>query len=402
MTETQNLEHVFHLLACPNPCGHTGLDVHESSASDSDRWQAMLGERRTIPHKLICGACGREYPVTRDGIPVMWSQPLEATFGDLDADMDAAAPTEQNVKAANIQVYENIVDAYDAEGIHADPATQSRMISAVCEATPSGHGPHLDIGCGAGNVLDIFASEFAGLRVGVDVSLSGLRATRRKGHCAVLADAERLPFRAEVAGLITSSSVLHHLYEPHRFISEAQRILRANGVFLTDFDPNGHAARWGRLARLIYDLRRPIYRALSFGRRRVYHGTEQVQTWNAVAEFHNQPDAGFDPDQLRAMLRWTGLDVSRVFLHNCGDPAVSDSRWVRPTLRHSLLQLLSGRNPFVRRNANTVMTTSLKPQRSAAEIRDERLHPAPEIRSGQLDRPPVSSPVEAALESTSS
>jgi ubiquinone/menaquinone biosynthesis C-methylase UbiE len=300
------------------------------------------------------------YPVTADGIPVMWTRTLEQTFANLGNDLNVTDPQETDVKAANINVYDTIAEAYDAEQVHADEITGARLQSAYQQAGGLGGGPHLDVGCGAGNVLTIFEEVVAGPHIGMDVSLSALRAIRRKGFLAVLGDAERLPFRPESIGLLTASSVLHHLFDPQRLIREAHQVLRDGGVFLTDFDPHGRAAQWGWLARQLYQLRRPVYHLLSLGRRRVFHGSEQVQTWNMVAEFHNKPGEGFDRDELGAALRQAGFDRSRIFAHNGRDAAVDDREFVEPSARHLLVQTLSGRNAFARRNADTLLTVSVK------------------------------------------
>ncbi|MBX3437603.1 MAG: methyltransferase domain-containing protein [Planctomycetaceae bacterium] len=349
-------------LACPECRTTDGLSLERATTLEGRRWQSMLREAAELQSKLVCRACTRSYPVTDDGIPVLWSDALERTFRSLHKELNAAAPTEQDVKAANIQLYDTISNAYDAEGVHADSVTRSRMVSAFEEAAAGRRGPHVDVGCGAGNVLEFFTDVLDGPRIGVDVSLTGLRAVRRKGFDAVMGDAERLPFAEGSIGLITASSVLHHLFRPERLMCEAYSVLRKGGVFLTDFDPNGRAARWGWLALQLYALRRPVYSLLSRGRRRVFHSSKQVQTWNALAEFHNKPGEGFDIGELQSSLVNAGFELRRIFPHNCRDNSVHQRSLVRPSARHLLVQSLSGRNAFSRRNSDTLLTASVKPE----------------------------------------
>ncbi|MCA9108970.1 MAG: methyltransferase domain-containing protein [Planctomycetaceae bacterium] len=361
MHKSQRLQDLLPLLACPECQEPGGLSIETVSAQQAEEWQTVLREQARPEQQIICGSCHRAYPVTIDGIPVLWSHMLEQTFDHLEEDVNGVNPSEQDVKAANIQVYDQISDAYDSEGVHADEVTRSRLVSAFVEATNTRQGTHLDVGCGAGNVLQFFSDVLEGPKIGMDVSLTGLRAVRRKGFHAVLGDAEKLPFPNSSLGLVTASSVLHHLFLPDRLMQQAHRTLSTGGVFLTDFDPNARAAEWGWLALQLYALRRPVYHLLSLGRRRVFHGTEQVQVWNAVAEFHNKPGEGFDIGNLRSALVRAGFELHRVFPHNCHDSSVSSGSFVQPSPRHLLVQALSGRNPFHRDNSDTLLTASVKP-----------------------------------------
>ncbi|MGD9856435.1 MAG: methyltransferase domain-containing protein [Planctomycetaceae bacterium] len=362
MSSPRTLTQLLALLACPECREGDGLSIQPATPIEGRYWQSMLRERSQPRAKLVCRVCSRPYPVTADGIPILWSRALEQTFQSLNAEVNAAAPTEHDVKAANIQLYDTIADSYDAEGVHADEVTRARLVSAFGEAAEDCRGPHVDVGCGAGNVLQFFSGVINGPRIGVDVSLAGLRAVRRKGFYAVVADAERLPFPTESLGLITASSVLHHLYRPERLMREAFHALRTGGVFLTDFDPHGRAARWGWLALQLYALRRPVYHLFSRGRRRVFHRSSEVQTWNAVAEFHNKPGEGFDIEELQNSLVEAGFELRRIFPHNCRDASVHRGPLVRPSARHLLVQSLSGRNAFSRRNSDTLLTASVKPK----------------------------------------
>lgn len=375
------MNQLLELLACPVCRDSSKLRIQAVTPALARDWAQALHESASASAEIECGGCGRTFPVTSDGIPVMWSDTLRDTFGSLDHAIDASNPCERDVKAANIHVYETIVDEYDHVGVHADPATHQRFLNALERAGGCGGGWHLDVGCGGGNILEMARKAGAERGIGVDVSLAALRCIRKKGFQAVLGDAESLPIRSSVTGLVTASSVLHHLYDPQRLIAEAQRTLKPGGLFLTDFDPNQEAAEWSRLAKLLYDARKPAYLVLSkLCRQKVAHTSRQVQEWNNVAEFHNHPGAGFCPVKLSAQLSGAGLEVLLLHKHNTRESEVTESPFIRPHLRAVVSQLLSFRNPWLRKNADTLMTLSRKP---FVETR------APHCLSGQLSRDEV-------------
>jgi ubiquinone/menaquinone biosynthesis C-methylase UbiE len=55
---------------------------------------------------------------------------------------------------------------------------------------------------------------------------------RVKGVPSIVANAYQLPFKDETCEIITSFDVLEHLLEPERFVSEASRVLRPDGLFV--------------------------------------------------------------------------------------------------------------------------------------------------------------------------
>jgi len=90
-------------------------------------------------------------------------------------------------------------------------------------------GRTLDVGCGTGRNLPLYAS---GVRVvGLDPSVEAVgRARRRAPHVPlVLASAEALPFRAQVFDTVVSSLVFCSVPEPARGLAEVRRVLRPGG-----------------------------------------------------------------------------------------------------------------------------------------------------------------------------
>lgn len=108
-------------------------------------------------------------------------------------------------------------------------------------------------------------------------------------------------------------------------------------------------------------MRRHLYRLIPGAHRtRFARGDEELERSNEVAEFHNAPGLGFDPDELREELASAGFQVHHVYLHNTLEPAIQNSRYCRPRLTNFVAQLLSLRNPFLRRYADAVLTASEK------------------------------------------
>ncbi len=358
----------FDILACPECRISDTLSLRPASPESAALLRHTFDESRPVAQEIVCGNCGRSYPVTWDGIPILWSDALRGACLSIDQELLGQQPTERDVKAANIRVYEaTIGDYHDAE-IHADSASASRLVAALdlCKGVPKGW--HVDVGCGGGNVLEVVNSTGIRPQIGIDVSLAALRIVRQKGYPVVLGDAECLPLANSSIAVLTASSVLHHLFAPNRLITEVHRALKPKGIFFSDFDPNKDAADWGPIPRLLFELRLPIYRLLSRRQRtRTGHRSQTIQRWNKIAEFHNAPGAGFSPIGLARSLEQAGLEVRLILRHTTKGGAVANTHLVRPSLRALCTQSLSLRNPFLRKNADTLLTLSQKPEHHTDE-----------------------------------
>ena len=95
----------------------------------------------------------------------------------------------------------------------------------------------LDIGCGAGAVLDRIAS--AGVPChGVESEPTATAAARARGHAVSTADATRLPFGDGTFDLVVMRHVPHHLPDPVAAFAEAWRVA-ARGLVVAEphYDP---------------------------------------------------------------------------------------------------------------------------------------------------------------------
>jgi ubiquinone/menaquinone biosynthesis C-methylase UbiE len=110
-------------------------------------------------------------------------------------------------------------------------------------APGKGQARVLDLGCGAGGVIELLSRQVP-LAVGVDPDLDSLRGHRDQVTRLCAGRAECLPFDAEAFDLVTCSWVLEHLARPAEAFGEIARVLRVGGhlVFLTPNARNPIAA----------------------------------------------------------------------------------------------------------------------------------------------------------------
>lgn len=89
----------------------------------------------------------------------------------------------------------------------------------------------LDVGCGAGGVMELVGKQVC-LPVGIDVDLTSLLHHRDQTIRLAVADLTTLPFPDETFDLVLSSWVLEHLVEPGAAFAEIARVLRPGGHFV--------------------------------------------------------------------------------------------------------------------------------------------------------------------------
>jgi len=131
---------------------------------------------------------------------------------------------------------ERMVKKYDPDAFHrhSNPLirfVERRRVRAIVELMDIHKETRvLEIGCGAGNVIEKTSLEKF---FGVDISPSLLNKARRKlGNRAHLfqGDAQNLPCKDEVFKEVLCSEVLEHLLSPSEALYEMARILKPNGV----------------------------------------------------------------------------------------------------------------------------------------------------------------------------
>jgi SAM-dependent methyltransferase len=279
----------------------------------------------------------------------MWSDELrQLQLAAPPPDADIAA----RVKRANIEIYDQISEEYDHhDGLrpYGDTVLFLRALANDSCTPHVGPAPRVavDVGCANGAGLELGSRAFDFV-VGVDLSLQALKQVHARGFLAVMADCERLPFAPGSIDVVTCIAAMHHFPDPGRFMASGFDCLRAGGVLLTGNDPSADFMRFGPLAKLVWDLRKPVYRALSSrGMGNFYlHTDKDFQELNDLAEF-GRTAGGFTDERIESMFVEAGFEDVRVF-HGI-DPSGS-RRYDVPPWKHMLLKTLSAQNPLKRSN----------------------------------------------------
>jgi SAM-dependent methyltransferase len=117
--------------------------------------------------------------------------------------------------------------------------------------------------------------------------------------------------------MVTSYSVLHHLYDVEPLMRTAYRALKPGGVYYTDLEPN--RAFWNELSKLSADdpLLPPLVKAEV--KKIADHETALdigvTRETIDLAEYGKNIRGGFDEDELRAMLARVGFSKVEVNYH---------------------------------------------------------------------------------------
>lgn len=87
------------------------------------------------------------------------------------------------------------------------------------------HGKLLDVGCGAGELLEFYPASF-----GSDFNPMLVKYCHDNGHPSVIADCTALPFVSGSYDSLVMSNLLEHLEHPLLALKEVARLLKAGGV----------------------------------------------------------------------------------------------------------------------------------------------------------------------------
>ncbi|HMA05205.1 MAG TPA: flippase-like domain-containing protein [Methanomicrobiales archaeon] len=142
---------------------------------------------------------------------------------------------------------------------------QQRRTAAIMEHLEVGRGDvFLDIGCGSGVQMAMFARKDYALAIGIDLNRNALSYARKRGlpnSEFIMADAGHLPFKAGVIRKILCAEVIEHMDRPDGLVQEMKRVLGTGGEIVVT-TPNENSP-WG-----VYEFAWDV-----FGRGRNYADT---------------------------------------------------------------------------------------------------------------------------------
>lgn len=177
----------------------------------------------------------------------------------------------------------------------------------------------LDLGCGTGFVIDLAKKHVEEIQ-GVDITQAMLDQVDRTGPakitltCGDVAtyDPGPTPF-----DMVTSYSVLHHLFDIEPLLRTAYKALKPGGVFYNDLEPN--RAFWRELSPLKADdpMVQPLVKAeiLKIQDHEISYESGIDRETIDLAEYGKNIRGGFDEPELREMLARAGFSKVDVTYH---------------------------------------------------------------------------------------
>lgn len=162
-----------------------------------------------------------------------------------------------------------------------------------------GRGRFLDMGCGTGSQLKIAKKYFDEI-YGIDCSTEMVKLAKKITSNIKLGDISKTPFKQHYFDFVNCFSVLHHCYEQRPIIKEAYRLLKKDGVFYSDNDPNQKfykLFRWWLIIRRFLKKKDPL---------------------RDIAEYHQKN--GIDPKQLKKEFKKIGFKLVGIQYHYPENP----------------------------------------------------------------------------------
>ncbi|TFF36122.1 methyltransferase domain-containing protein [Mucilaginibacter psychrotolerans] len=213
----------------------------------------------------------------------------------------------------------------------------------------------IDIGCGPGNVFATLKGN-PRLLIGVDVAGNSFSFTKKYDYTGVLADAHCLPFKSGIADIVTLNATLHHCENMDSVLKEAARLVKPGGLLVTDHDPQYSAWNYKGIARILWNARVVYYNWIGRG----FHKSTAQQKSGLACETHHKPGHGVTKELFFSVFEAHGFKVN-VFPHNHEVGAsVLNGEIGLAEFKYKLGNLLSGRNPFSKSSALSLMCVARK------------------------------------------
>jgi ubiquinone/menaquinone biosynthesis C-methylase UbiE len=144
-----------------------------------------------------------------------------------------------NAIEANKIVYAKAAENYDKIEPHFFPENQLK-VKEILKSIRQKSGPKLlDIGCGTGFIINLAKDLYDEIH-GIDISEEMLNKVDVSTGNIFLHKGmvENLPFEKDIFDVISAYAVLHHLENYEKVLFEAYRVLKMNGYFYIDLEPN--------------------------------------------------------------------------------------------------------------------------------------------------------------------
>jgi len=95
----------------------------------------------------------------------------------------------------------------------------------------------LELGCGTGNLLE-FLRDNGYIVVGLDISMYAVRKCREKGLIAIVASAEKPPFRDKAFDIVCSQHLLEHCHDDRTALYHSIRMARRGVIHIVPGHPS--------------------------------------------------------------------------------------------------------------------------------------------------------------------
>jgi 2-polyprenyl-3-methyl-5-hydroxy-6-metoxy-1,4-benzoquinol methylase len=105
----------------------------------------------------------------------------------------------------------------------------------------------LDIGCGDGHTLDLYARHPGVNTYGVDFNVTALELARNNGHTVYAGSFETVDLPSKFFDLVTATHVIEHVEDPRQFLIKVHSVLRSDGILWLETPNIGSIdAKWFR------------------------------------------------------------------------------------------------------------------------------------------------------------
>lgn len=226
----------------------------------------------------------------------------------------------RKVMAANVAVHGKIAAEYNKNEPQFRPENLARVDKILSRLIARvGARRLLDLGCGTGFVIDLVRSKVDEIH-GVDVTQAMLDQVDRSGPAKITlscGDAATFDPGPTPYDMVTSYSVLHHLYDIEPTLRTAYKALKPGGVYYTDLEPN-HAF-WRELSPLSADdplldtlVKAEVVKILDH---QVASEIGVDRETLDLAEYGKNIRGGFDEGDLRTVLGRVGFSKVEITYH---------------------------------------------------------------------------------------